>query len=374
MLHVLKKERLSRDLYAIRGIAIALVVLGHLIGNVPTEGLHRLYGPDIGLLTEIAQVFYTFHVPLFFIASGISYALLRTKEVGAWPFLKSRFFRLIVPLWCFAPVAYIFRASMRHLPWSWGEVLIESIVHRFNIFWFLYALFFTSVLAYFSFKVIRSRFMYFIGSVLFAFAALVLSVCYPNSPWQDVLLYLYWNLFYALGLWVADWIGSLEKLDEGLKHFPWWAISLLLLTGPYVVSMVNGIIPGQYYLVTKLFNGPIAFAYLIVFLAALPRVSFLEKMRGWIEVMGRLSMPIYLIHIYFLILVRIAVDKVLGATGVAMVLHLVLGSLIAIWGPILIYQWLKPRSKIFSFILGEPPDPAPLTRVRPITASSVNVL
>ncbi len=59
-----------------KAIGIVMIVMGHFLAGG----------------TMLKTLFYSIHVPLFFIISGLLFSCAEP-----WPFLKKRFFRLIVP-------------------------------------------------------------------------------------------------------------------------------------------------------------------------------------------------------------------------------------------------------------------------------------
>ena len=61
-----------------KGIGIFLIVLGHIIKKSPNP--------------EINQAIYSFHVPFFFILSGIVFH--RKENIGFWKFLEEKVLRI----------------------------------------------------------------------------------------------------------------------------------------------------------------------------------------------------------------------------------------------------------------------------------------
>ncbi|MDF5730700.1 MAG: acyltransferase family protein [Rhizonema sp. PD38] len=78
------KQKLSHDLYFVRGFAILWVVVGHVIGD-RSAGIRQLYDQDIPILAWMYTFIYSFHMPIFFIVSGISFAVFsKSKEINHW--------------------------------------------------------------------------------------------------------------------------------------------------------------------------------------------------------------------------------------------------------------------------------------------------
>lgn len=82
----------TRELWIdwVRGIACALVALGHLFQSMYKAGL----ASETGVLAQATTIFYYFHVPLFFFASGF----LHQKTGGkGWQYVFKRAINFIVP-------------------------------------------------------------------------------------------------------------------------------------------------------------------------------------------------------------------------------------------------------------------------------------
>jgi hypothetical protein len=62
----LQKE-ISESLYWIRGVAIALVVVGHVIGFDQNYEMRKLYDSDLRLIGAIGDAVNTIHMTTFFI-------------------------------------------------------------------------------------------------------------------------------------------------------------------------------------------------------------------------------------------------------------------------------------------------------------------
>jgi fucose 4-O-acetylase-like acetyltransferase len=63
-------------------MAIVLVVIGHVIGHKKDVGMRQMYDSDIPFLTWLTEFIYTFHMPIFFILSGVSFATFSTKNTS----------------------------------------------------------------------------------------------------------------------------------------------------------------------------------------------------------------------------------------------------------------------------------------------------
>ena len=123
------KANLSQELYSIRGIAIVLVVIGHVIGHEKNTGIRQMYGSDIVSLTWICEFIYTFHMPIFFIISGVSFAIFSNKkDISYLKFAKSKLLRLVIPLLCWAPITLVFQDLSKGVHFSAVDIML-SLIH-----------------------------------------------------------------------------------------------------------------------------------------------------------------------------------------------------------------------------------------------------
>jgi glucan biosynthesis protein C len=131
----------SKDLpiESLRGLAIVLMVLGHVVGDTNSRGLH--VGDDsayryLYFLTDYLRM------PLFTVISGFVYAMRPVRFSMAAGFLKGKARRLLLPLTTVATLQFV----VQHLapgvnaagPWS---EMWRIYVYSYDQFWFVQALF-----------------------------------------------------------------------------------------------------------------------------------------------------------------------------------------------------------------------------------------
>lgn len=122
----------SRLLYVdcLKGFAIFLVVLGHVVQNYHLED------------SWIFRIIYSFHMPLFMFMSG--YVCFRKYD---WAMIKKRAIQLLIPFFSYIPVKYgldILLGGSRNM--SLTEYLCRVVYQPDMGLWFLWALFFITVL------------------------------------------------------------------------------------------------------------------------------------------------------------------------------------------------------------------------------------
>ncbi|WP_278744644.1 acyltransferase family protein [Muribaculum intestinale] len=114
----------------LKGFAIFLVVLGHVVQN------YNLMD------SWIFRIIYSFHMPLFMFMSG--YVCFRKYD---WTIIKKRGIQLLIPFFSYIPVKYgldILLTGNQNI--SLLEYICRVVYHPDGGLWFLWALFFITVL------------------------------------------------------------------------------------------------------------------------------------------------------------------------------------------------------------------------------------
>ena len=103
----------SIGLDVLKGWGILFIVLGHVVG----AGSHLATGTTQAFCEGAYKYFYAFHVPLFFVAAGMTF---RQRSWG--DFLKGKFCRLLVPYFVFGLVSIFLYACLQPL----SETVLEE--------------------------------------------------------------------------------------------------------------------------------------------------------------------------------------------------------------------------------------------------------
>ncbi len=342
------KAELSQDLYFIRGIAIVLVVVGHVIGYNKEYGMRQVYNSDLSVLGWVCDFINTFHMPVFFMASGIAFAIFSKKDTGYVKFVRAKLEKLFIPLICWAPSYFIFQSLYKGKSFSLLDV-VNSVIYPYEIFWFIHALIFATILSFICFKIFKSQLIYF-GISIFLFI-----IClYLNN--NLIYIWWHWNIFYAFGVFIASY---LYKISLKLKTLPLPIIFLIasscltvLLTAKYFIKVSNNGVD-----FVRLINGATAFLLMYIILKlgrnivvnkAITKLgqSFATK----IVFIGKISMVVYLFHGYFTRSAIIIISKILGRPEP--ILYFSFVCFIGVLGPVILYQILQKRSKFFMYSIG----------------------
>jgi fucose 4-O-acetylase-like acetyltransferase len=132
-------KRKEESIETLRGIAIILMVAGHVIGDTHLTGLKV---DDNSLWRYFYYSFEYLRMPLFTAISGFVYALKPVKADSAFRFFKGKSRRILLPFITVATVQYIMNAIV---PSVNTPTKIQDIwriyIFGYGQFWFLQALF-----------------------------------------------------------------------------------------------------------------------------------------------------------------------------------------------------------------------------------------
>lgn len=191
-----------------KGIAIIVIVLSHCIDRTTLPGMF----------------FGAFHVPIFFIISGLCFNELKYTEFA--PFLVKRFRQLIVPTYGFALLfALAFALVPREGTWSLAE--ITHVVP--GALWFLVVLFLTEILYFWIVKLVK---LLGGGKITLLIIALVfLGIGLAFSHYRMVGPYSICRVFYATTCYTIGntMRGHLGKIDSCPMKALWGCVAILVV-------------------------------------------------------------------------------------------------------------------------------------------------
>lgn len=289
-----------------RGIAIVLMVFGHVLRGLHSSGImpadHWLRTIDYGI--------YTFHMPIFFLLAGANAGSSVAKD----GFLRCKVKTILYPYLIWSLLQGLVQVGMSgstNRPLDLSDLPAAILWEPLGQFWFLYALFLCHV---FAFLAAANR----LRLTGFALVAYGVGNYFAMGILSEALSFF---LFYAAGMLTAQ---HLKGFVERLSSAPWLAVTLIGAVGSIYMAMRLG----SYDAPTAL---PAAvFGMLFVF-----QVSALAAHAGRLKIIERLgvaSMPIYLMHIMAGSGARIILAK-LGVVNLWV--HLSIGLVLAIVLPLI---------------------------------------
>lgn len=116
-----------------KGLLILLVVFGHFF----PEGIIRTW-------------IYSFHIPAFFVVSGITSNYSHSYKLDFKTFIKKKTRSILCPLLYFEVLGIVGRLVRFGFKYKWYGILFDTISLYFNntVNWYLFALFFSELLIY----------------------------------------------------------------------------------------------------------------------------------------------------------------------------------------------------------------------------------
>lgn len=253
----------NRFLYidALRGFAILLVIVGHLIQ----------YNYKSGIENPIFNVIYCFHMPLFFFISGITLAVNKRKNnISLFKFIGQRLKALILPSISWTLLVPLFFQD---------KLMFNGAI---SAFWFLNVLFFIHVV-----DEVLTRCSESFGIIIKPILVILLaSICFlldfKRIPiWYFVIFEIgYYYQFYRIN----------NKLNGHIMSI--MVLVFLLLCGYYEYGKTAAGNPERIWLMMPLsLLASLSFIYLFSYLP--------DKVNMWFGNIGRRTLAIYLCHFVF---------------------------------------------------------------------------
>jgi fucose 4-O-acetylase-like acetyltransferase len=263
-----------------KGIAIICVVYGHCLRGLTSGGL---IAADASIQVTDYLV-YTFHMPLFFVASGLFFASSYSRGTG--PFWTGRLQTIVYPYFLWSLIQgsvqlLLSGTGVTNWGMDWGR--LGSIPWLpIAPFWFLFALFFSNVLAV---ALIRIRPALVVALALMAF---LLSRHLASWVVQDVC---YGFLYFALGMLVREY-GLLSSLPTspfqvGALFAAFAALTLLA----FALGMPERL---------PIYASVVSVAAVAALGALVERRSPGRPLTALLRICGQYSMGIFVLHILVL--------------------------------------------------------------------------
>lgn len=318
-----------KEIDVAKGIGIFLVVIGH--SHLPID-----------------KFIYWFHMPLFFIISGMLYK--KQNNISDWfSLINKRFNKLLIPYFIFGSIIAIIIFLLTK-DFLWLLKTLAKIIYGgrllgapFSVFWFVTVLFSTQII--YAIAQIKLSKKILLISLLISY---LLAEIYSNIFFLRELA-IPWNLDVVPIAVVYFGIGSFFKDNFGLvisKHK--YQLLIILLTFIFIILQKVGLLNYELDMKNKIYNHFfLDIAIPLVFTLSIFIVSQYFKRINYLDIiftyLGKISMFIMYLHwpvnFIFEILFEIKIDGIMFT---------VLGIAI----PIIIYETVKSFSKFWELRLG----------------------
>jgi fucose 4-O-acetylase-like acetyltransferase len=202
-----------------KGIAIILVVYAHCLRGLVAGQL--IPDPTGHLVSD--YVIYTFHMPVFFLLSGYFFRRPSAADLPAWWVRKSR--TIVYPYFLWSIVHGTIAYAMANSGATNGDMpfsrIFEIAWNPISPFWFLYALFFSNVLAVLLLA-LRPGPMMGVAFVVFVQAFFL-----APQVLQDIS---YGFFYFALGIYVRE--------KNWMAHLPRSGLAVAVLTSAFLAVAI----------------------------------------------------------------------------------------------------------------------------------------
>ena len=291
-----------------RGLGIILVVIGHALGGLIDSPL----GADQDVFRRLFFSIYTFHMPLFFLLSGV--LVTKRMKKGHVAFLRALLPSIVWPyfLWSVLQFTVIYAAGtvVNRPAESYWPIILSLPWSTVSQFWFLYALFWMHILSVLVIPKVGQQ-----GFVMIALALKAVVLVLPMPvPVKLVFNHLF---FYAVGVWLMT--AGLEAIIVRHRNWikaavlPGLAIAIILATLAAVpqfgadLPILDAASPEIANLAWRFpaMAAAICGVAAIIALASLPRIAD-SRILTWL---GRMTMPIFVLHVMCLAGARIVLTR-----------------------------------------------------------------
>ena len=317
----------NKELDIMKGIGIILVYLGH---SFNLNGLEWN-----NLFLYLYKIIYSFHMPLFFLISGL---LSNTKkEINFFKFYKGKLKRLLVPYLFINLVDFIPRTLFPQLVNSKFGGVKEIVFYGTKISWFVYTLFIIFMIFPFWDKYILKRDEYY----LFGVFLLVINYLkiFENIEIFSFGIVCGYLLYFYIGYIIKPLYEEKIKNGIGSKNLTFFIISIIFLIFSYKNYYIN------------YFNS-IFFALLGILLTL--NVSLRIKKNNisykFLNFLGINSLTFYLIEGFITVIYRVILLKIIPIeyNNLLVSTFFILRVLTAY----VIIKFIIVKSSILSFLLG----------------------
>ena len=293
------------ELDIIKGIGIILVLIGHSIPDANTGIANKYWG---GIFYWI----YSFHMPLFIMASGFLFYNKSICDIFKLKFIeiKKRAIRLLIPytfLSLFILTIKIFFSSLSRKPIDYLDIVgILFGNSPCGNMWFLWTLF---IITTFILLIPKSKF-YPLPLIVFSFFLYFFQNIHLSSFDFGLSKIFNMMIWFSIGLFIGKKIYILEKLHNLSMEIK-VIVSFLLLSFQLILLNIN-----IEYNLGLLLKFLISFSGILFILLI---SIIIEENQNWInsklKIIGKNSMSIYIFS-YFIQTPGVTIYRILGSCGI----------------------------------------------------------
>ncbi len=321
---VMPKKR-HEDLDRLKGVAIFLVVLGHLVSRDPPE--------DAQWYVDLRETIYLFHMPLFMFLSGLILAYTRKPietlaDYGSY--LKSKFIRLMPAYLGFSGLVFLGKAACGRFMHvdnpvvstnDYLMVLIKPHASFCAYLWYIYVLFIFYAFAPLLYRLTRNRIEWILPACL-AVHFLDVTRYFALSGIAE------YCLVFTLGCLAGD---HYERYSRWVDRYGAWFVT------PFLVMTAFAIPWGVPKFLLGLMSIPACHAMVRMDVADL---------WGLFKTLGKYTFPIYLMNTAFIGLSKGVMLRIADWDGLNFLWFAPMLLLAGLVGPILVKRLIIARNRL----------------------------
>lgn len=271
------KNRVT-EIDCLKGIGMLLVILQHCISVAG------------GTESRLSIIILSFHMPLFFFASGFVYKPKEIKEL-----FSSRMATLLGPVVLYSLLNVLMRILFNTI--NHGDLYS---VFAFAGFWFLLSLLWITVFQYIlekyilcKFSSIRKKIIIFIFAIVIIIVGILYSKYIAGKEVTTATALVGWG-FYLIGIIGSEYLPVLRKLSENFLGRV--AFSLGGVIGILVLVFTTQLNKAVFMYLSEYGNGVVFLFNALIGLFAIMLLSWAIKTNSLIEFFGKNSLVILLTH------------------------------------------------------------------------------
>ncbi|RDI36497.1 fucose 4-O-acetylase-like acetyltransferase [Gluconacetobacter liquefaciens] len=315
----------------VKGIGIILVVLGHVLRGIEKAGIVQ----KNNALTIVDSIIYSFHMPLFFVVSGLFFHSSMEKRHSDG-LIRNKFDTIVYPYIVWSIIQGGIEIFLSHYTNShFRPIELLSILWMpRDQFWFLYIL----MMCFVVFVIIEVTF----SSVNYLFLTIILSFfCVFRYELNAPFIF---DLFLANAVYFSFGIlcGQFMALFEGACRKYIILLLVTVLASQYIFHFVYD------FNYTKI--GFFSLYLSLITILFIISVSInLKDRANIIKYIGKYSMPIYLIHVIVGSGMRIVMHGAFHINN--LYIQAISGTVVGIFFPIAIYKYANSFGLSALFIM-----------------------
>ncbi len=307
-----------------KGIAIILVVLGHTILGFQSSNMFSEYN---NFFDYMIFTIYSFHMPLFFIISGYIYFKFEkiNNNTEYKSLIKKKALNLLIPYFVFCSIQLLIKSILggsTNSGSSINDIFLLPLIPR-EQFWFLYTLFVIFVILTFIDMKLNNKVMLLASLIIIN----ILEIHMDNVIFAITSFCVYAIYFYIGILFAKGYIN--KNVDLKNKYNILRIVLLYTILNVFIYnSNIDINIERLLSLILALFG-----SFMII------GITKSKLNNKYIDIIGKYSYEIFLLHTIFGAGIRIVLVKVFKVYSIG--LHFALGLIFSIVIPIVIAKISK---------------------------------